>query len=100
LSLSLIDSIRAILAMRCIIQFIGQAVGLLILRRRWQASKFPFRMWFYPLPVAIAILGWIGIFISTGPKPMLASLAAMLAGGVIYFGRARLIHQWPFEAAP
>jgi len=97
LSLSLIDSIRAILAMRCIIQFIGQAVGLLILRRRWQASKFPFRMWLYPLPVAIAILGWIGIFISTGPKPMLASLAAMLAGGVIYFGRARLIHQWPFE---
>ena len=97
LSLSLLDSIRAILAMRCIIQFIGQAVGLLILRRRWQASKFPFRMRFYPLPVAIAILGWIGIFISTGPKPMLASLAAMLAGAVIYFGRARLINQWPFE---
>jgi fructoselysine transporter len=100
LSLSLIDSIRAILAMRCIIQFIGQAVGLLILRRRWQESKFPFRMWFYPLPVAIAILGWIGIFISTGPKPMLASLVAMIAGGVIYFARARLINQWPFEAAP
>ena len=98
LSLSLIDAIRAILAMRCIIQFIGQAVGLLILRRKWSATKFPFRMWLYPLPVAIAILGWVGIFISTGPRPMVASLAAMLAGAVIYFGRARLIKQWPFEA--
>ncbi len=31
LSLSLVDVIRAILAMRCLIQFIGQAVGLLML---------------------------------------------------------------------
>jgi fructoselysine transporter len=99
LSLSLIDAIRAILAMRCIIQFMGQAVGLLMLRRRWSASKFPFHMWLYPIPVAVAILGWAGIFISTGPKPMLASLGAMVLGAVIYFGRARLIHQWPFDEA-
>jgi fructoselysine transporter len=96
LSLSLIDAIRAILAMRCITQFIGQAVGLMLLRRRWSKSKFPFKMWLYPLPVAVAILGWLGIFISTGPTLMLASLAAMLAGALIYFARASLIHQWPF----
>jgi fructoselysine transporter len=99
LSLSLIDAIRAILAMRCIIQFIGQAIGLIMLRRRWSASKFPFHMWLYPIPVLIAIAGWAGIFISTGPRPMLASLGAMALGAVIYFSRARLIHQWPFEGA-
>ena len=96
LSLSLIDAIRAILAMRCIIQFIGQAIGLIMLRRRWSASKFPFHMWLYPIPVVIAIAGWAGIFISTGSRPMLASLGAMALGAVIYFTRARLIHQWPF----
>jgi fructoselysine transporter len=99
LSLSLIDVIRAILAMRCIIQFIGQAVGLVLLHRRWGPYRLPFKMWLYPVPIVIAILGWTGIFFSTGRKPMLASLGAMLAGTLIYMGRARLLHQWPFEEA-
>jgi fructoselysine transporter len=99
LSLSLIDVIRAILAMRCVIQFIGQAVGLVLLRSRWQTDRLPFKMWLYPVPVVIAILGWMGIFFSTGRKPMLASLGAMLAGILIYLGRARLLGQWPFEQA-
>jgi amino acid transporter len=95
--LSLIDVVRAILAMRCLIQFVGQAWGLLLLHRRWKAERWPFRMWTYPLPVLIAIAGWIGIFISTGRKPMLASLAAMAAGVLVYLGRARFLHQWPFN---
>ena len=100
LSLSLIDVIRAILAMRCLIQFIGQAVGLVILRRRWGSARLPFRMWFYPLPVVVAIVGWAGIFISTGRTPMLASLAATAAGILVYLGRARLLGQWPFGEPP
>jgi fructoselysine transporter len=96
LSLSLIDVIRAILAMRCLIQFIGQAIGLVILRRRWGFARLPFRMWLYPLPVVVAIVGWAGIFISTGRIPMLASLAATAAGILVYLGRARFLGQWPF----
>jgi fructoselysine transporter len=93
----LFSVIRAILAMRCLIQFVGQAVGLLLLHRRWQADHWPFRMWLYPVPALLAIAGWIAIFISTGRKPMLASLAAMAAGILVYLGRARLLRQWPFE---
>jgi fructoselysine transporter len=97
LSLKLRDSIRAILAMRCIIQFIGQAVGLMLLRRRWGSERLPFRMWLYPLPVVVAMIGWAAIFISTGRRPMLASLAAAIAGILVYLGRARWLRQWPFE---
>jgi fructoselysine transporter len=97
LSLTLIDTIRAILAMRCLIQFIGQAIGLLILHRHWGRERLPFRMWFFPVPLVIAILGWIGIFISTGRRPMLASLAAMAIGIVVYLGRARVRREWPFQ---
>jgi amino acid transporter len=89
--------IRAILAMRCLIQFVGQAVGLMLLHRRWKAERWPFRMWLYPVPVIIAIAGWIAIFISTGRTPMLASLVAMAAGILVYLGRARLLRQWPFQ---
>jgi fructoselysine transporter len=94
---SLFSVIRAILAMRCIIQFIGQGVGLVLLRRRWGSDRLPFRMWLYPLPVVAAIIGWTGIFISTGRRPMLASLAAATAGILVYLGRARWMRQWPFE---
>jgi fructoselysine transporter len=97
LSLTLIDAIRAILAMRCLIQFIGQAIGLMILHRRWDRARLPFRMWLYPLPVVIAIAGWMGIFVATGRKPMLASLAAMAIGILVYLGRARYERQWPFQ---
>jgi len=96
LSLSLLDVIRAILAMRCLIQFIGQAVGLVLLRRRWAGERLPFKMWLYPLPAIVAIAGWTGIFLSTGRTPMLASLAAMTAGILVYLARARFLGQWPF----
>jgi len=96
LSLSLVDAIRAILAMRCLIQFVGQGIGLVILRRRWGRDRLPFRMWLYPLPVVVSVTGWIGIFVATGRRPMLASLAAMGIGILVYLGRARYQRQWPF----
>jgi fructoselysine transporter len=97
--LGLFSVIRSILAMRCLIQFVNQAIGLMMLHRRWRAGRWPFRMWLYPVPVVISIAGWIAIFVSTGRRPMLASLAAMVAGILVYFGRARLLRQWPFEEA-
>jgi fructoselysine transporter len=89
--------IRSILAMRCLIQFVGQAVGLMLLHRRWKAERWPFRMWLYPVPALLAIAGWIGIFISTGRKPMLAAIAAMAVGILVYLWRALLLRHWPFE---
>ena len=97
LSLKLRDTIRAILAMRCVIQFMAQGVGLVLLRRRWGTERLPFRMWLYPLPVVIAIFGWAGIFLATGLTRMLASLAAAAAGILVYLGRARWQRQWPFQ---
>jgi fructoselysine transporter len=97
LSLTLRDAIRSILAMRCIIQFVGQAAGLILLRRRWGARKLPFRMWLYPLPVAVAILGWSAIFVSTGSRPMIAATAAASAGILVYLVRAHWLREWPFE---
>jgi len=99
LAFSLISVIRAILAMRCLIQFAAQGVGLILLHRRWQGERLPFRMWLYPVPVIVAIAGWIAIFFSTGRKPMLASLAAAGAGILVYLGRALWQRQWPFQEA-
>src|SRR5271156_4458677 len=95
----LFSVIRAILAMRCLIQFVGQACGLMLLHRKWKAERWPFRMWLYPLPVLLAIAGWLGIFLSTGIVPIVSSLVAMTAGLLVYMGRARMLSQWPFDQA-
>jgi fructoselysine transporter len=97
LSLTLRDAIRSILAMRCIIQFVGQAAGLILLRRRWGVARLPFRMWLYPIPVAAAIIGWCAIFVSTGERPMIAATAAASVGILVYLVRAKWLREWPFE---
>jgi fructoselysine transporter len=95
----LFSVIRAILAMRCLIQFVGQACGLMLLHKKWKAERWPFRMWLYPVPVLLAIAGWLAIFLSTGLVPIASSIAAMAAGLLVYMGRARMLAQWPFERA-
>ncbi len=96
------EVITAILAMRILVQFIGQAVGLVLLRRRWRAEgrRMPFRMWLYPLPIVLAICAWIAIFISTGPNFMLGGVVVVSLGAVAFLVRARLSREWPFAVEP
>ena len=78
------DVITAILAMRILIQFIGQSAGLILLRFRFGTSKLPFRMWLYPLPVIISLGMWIFLFVSTGWFAVYG-VAIAVAGTVVYF---------------
>ena len=92
----LTDVISAILAMRIMIQFIGQAVGLLILRSKKNEHEFPYKMPLFPLPVILAILMWMFILISTGSKLMLGGLVVILLGIIVYFIKAKYQKEWPF----
>jgi fructoselysine transporter len=78
------DIIVSILAMRIIIQFIGQAVGIVLLRKRFGTKDLPYKMWLYPLPIVLSILIWIFLFISTG---WFAFWGCCIAGAglVVYF---------------
>jgi len=76
-------AIDSILAMRIIIQFIGQSVGLVLLRKRLGTESLPFKMWLYPLPVILSISIWLFLFISTGWFALWGSLIA--AAGVFVF---------------
>jgi len=83
LLLRLEKAIDSILAMRILIQFIGQSVGLVLLRERMGTKTLPFKMWSYPVPVILSICIWLFLFISTGWFALWGSLIA--AGGVIVF---------------
>jgi fructoselysine transporter len=83
-SFSLKGVISAILAMRILIQFIAQSVGVMLLRKRRGENSLPFKMWFYPLPVIVSILIWLFVFISTGWFALWGSLMALI-GIAVYF---------------
>lgn len=77
------DVIKAILAMRIVIQFMGQAVGVVLLRRRRGKEELPFRMWLYPLPVILSIAVWSYLLWSTAWFAVYGILIA--AVGVLVF---------------
>ncbi len=90
------DVISAILAMRIMIQFIGQAIGLLLLHRKKNKIEFPYNMPLFPVPVILAIALWLFILISTGSKLMLGGILVITIGLVVYFIKAKVNKEWPF----
>jgi fructoselysine transporter len=95
-TLTLSAVIKGILAMRLLVQFIGQAVGVMLLRRRWPSERLPFKMWLYPAPAVLTMLGWAVLFWATGPARKVGLLVIAL-GVVAFLFRAREMRQWPFE---
>lgn len=90
--------IAAIAAMRILVQFVGQAIGVILLRRRWSSERLPFRMWLYPIPAIIAILLWTALFVATGTR-MIFGGVAILAGVIVFLARSKGLNQWPFAEA-
>jgi len=84
LSFSLKQTITAILAMRIVVQFIGQAVGVTLLRKRFGSDSLPFKMWLFPLPVILSVIVWLYLFLST-KWFALWGISIALAGVAVYF---------------
>jgi amino acid transporter len=83
--------ISSILAMRIIVQFIAQAVGVVLLRKKFGSKRLPFKMWLFPFPVILSISIWIFLFISTGWFALWGILIAVV-GIVVYLVKNSLRH--------
>jgi len=94
--LPLLSVIDALLTTRILIQFIGQIVALMLLRKRAPQASRPYRMWLYPLPALVALAGWIFIFVTSDPKFILYGLGTVALGVVFFLGWSWHIRRWPF----
>jgi len=94
------EVIDGILAMRILIQFIGQAIGLLLLFKRKGKAFFPWKMPLYPIPLFVAIIIWGAIFFSTGIKMMLSGLIVISLGLIAYFISSKMKWIGETEAEP
>lgn len=66
---SLADIITGLMVARILVQFIGHTVGLFVLRKKTPEVKLPFKMWLYPFPAVLALVGWLYVFASPAFEP-------------------------------
>ena len=98
--------IDALVTTRILVQFIGQIGAVMLLRRYKPDMERPFRIWLYPLPAFMALVGWIFLFWTTNSKLDFAGHKVdvklgglvMLALGIVFFLIwSRLSKSWPFQ---
>ena len=96
--LKLADVIAALVVIRIMLQFLVQAIGVIVLRVRRPDLPRPFRMWFYPLPALIAALGFSYIlFIRVNAlKEIRYAVVILFVGLAVYMVRAWRQREWPF----
>jgi amino acid transporter len=88
--------IDALVTMRILVQFIGQIGAVILLRRLQPNSARPFKMWLYPLPALIALLGWLFLFFTSGTQQMAYSVLAIIVGIVAFLIWSKQRQSWPF----
>jgi amino acid transporter len=94
LSLGLV--IDALITTRIVVQFMGQVGAVVLLRRLRPDLPRPYRMWLYPLPALVALLGWIFLFATTDPRVILLGLVSLALGVVAFLVWSWRKQTWPF----
>jgi basic amino acid/polyamine antiporter, APA family len=95
----LADIIAAMVVIRIIVQFIAQIVGLLILRKTRPDMPRPFKMWLYPVPALVALIGFLYVmFMRDGFFTQVKYAAVLIALGlIVYFVRSYRRGEYPFN---
>ncbi len=90
--------INALIVTRILEQFIGQVIGVMLLRRNQPERPRPFRMLLYPLPCLTALVGWLYVYCCAGAAYMALGLTTLLAGTLVFFLWSWWTRCWPFAA--
>jgi len=94
------DVIGSLVATRVLVQYLPQAIGFFVLRKRAPNMARPFKMWLYPVPGIISILGWLYILATAAAKSLLFASLVFTLGSAAYFIRAKIRQEWPFGVGP
>ena len=89
--------IDALIVTRIVVQFMGQIVGLILLRRNAPNMERPYRMWLYPIPAIVAMLGWIFVFATTQIDVIFFGVGVLALGFVAFLVWSWKKQSWPFE---
>ena len=88
--------IDALIVTRVLEQFIGQAIGVMLLRAQQPDRPLPFRMWLYPLPCLAALAGWSYLYATAELPFIILGLTTLAAGVAAFFAWSWWTRRWPF----
>jgi amino acid transporter len=77
----------------------GQIFGLILLRKREPDMPRPYRMWLYPVPALIAVLGWLFVFATTQLRVIIFGIVALALGYLAFLLWSWNTKRWPFAPA-
>ena len=77
----------------------GQIVGLMLLRKNAPDMPRPYRMWLYPIPGLVALLGWIFVFATTDLRVIVFGVTVLALGCVAFLLWSWNTKRWPFGLA-
>jgi amino acid transporter len=96
---SLEGLISALIVSQTLLQFMGQCVAVMLLRKRHRSRGDTYRMPFFPVPALLALCGWSYIVVTSGARYIATGLILMLAGVLAFLMRAHRAAEWPFGEA-
>lgn len=91
--------IDALITTRIIEQFVGQIIGVVLLRKHQPDRPRPYRIWLYPLPCGLALAGWLYMYVTAKVLFITLGLGTLMVGGIVFLLWTRMTKRWPFAAA-
>jgi basic amino acid/polyamine antiporter, APA family len=91
--------INILIVTRILEQFIAQIVGVMILRRTRPDMHRPYKIWLYPLPCLLAMLGWLAVYFLSDRIYIALGLLTMTIGIGAFLLWSRMSRSWPFVGA-
>jgi amino acid transporter len=84
--------IEGAVAVRILVQFIGQIIALHVVHQQ-KKHLLPFRMWLYPVPSLIALAGWVLLLATTTPFLLQLIVSVYASGFLVYILRNQIHSQ-------
>lgn len=88
--------INALITTRIIEQFVGQIIGVMLLRKLQPNRPRPYRIWLYPLPCLLALIGWLFMYLSAGIPFIALGAVTLLVGVGAFLAWSASRKTWPF----
>jgi amino acid transporter len=88
--------ITALIVTRILEQFVAQVFAVILLRHRQPGRPRPWKMWLYPLPCVVALVGWLFLYFTSQTFFILVGLGTLLAGLIVFLGWSHRRRAWPF----
>jgi amino acid transporter len=88
--------INMLVALMVLVQCIGQIAAVTVLRKRQPRLVRPYRMFLYPIPSIVAMIGWGFAYYNSGGPAIRWSLYLLAAGAIAFIIWAKIEKSWPF----